>query len=576
MIMKNNISQFPALGFGLGLRSEYYPYIFENTPAVDWFEVISENFMDTEGRPKRNLARIKELYPIVMHGVAMSIGTVDPLNLEYLKKLKTLAEWLNPVWITDHLCWTGIAHKNSHDLLPVPYTEEALKHIVKRIKQVQDYLGRPLALENPSTYLEFKTSHIAESEFIARMAEESGCNLLLDVNNVYVSCYNHRLDAKAYIDALPLDKVIQIHLSGHSNMGTHIIDTHNDHVIDEVWALYKYIVFKAGRTPNTMIEWDDNIPEWEVLYAELSKAKEAAKDAENYAPLPNLANPETSYVANIITPLHEAQSVMQEAIFLGEKIDSKPDEWIRAKIEFAPADQLSVYVNAYRFRLRDIIAEDYPVLQQNLGDDLFSKLIENFVETINSDHFNVSRYALKLPQFISKYEGCDAFALELCTLETAISQLADLTETVPLDPTHLEDITLEVFMESVLIPRAALQLFAFDYPVNDYYIAVKEEKLLHKIKPKKTFIAVFRHDDVIWRMPLARDEYHLLLKLFSGLQIGIALENLQAEIDVPEEELMPKLSNWFSRWMRNGLLAKNKYLENNLKGRLHEELYHNK
>ena len=278
--MQNNTEHFPHLGFGLGLRIPHYAHIFEHTPPVDWFEIISENFMDTDGKAKRNLARIREQYPVVMHGLALSIGTVDPLNSEYLRKLKKLADEINPAWISDHLCWTGIAHKNSHDLLPVPYTEEALKHIVSRIKQVQDYLERPIALENPSTYLEFKTSHIPEAEFIAAMAQESGCHLLLDVNNVYVSCYNHRLDAKAYIDALPMDKVAQIHLSGHSNYGTHIIDTHDDHVVDEVWALYKYATYKAGRTINTMVEWDDKVPEWDVLYAELGKAKAAAADAQ--------------------------------------------------------------------------------------------------------------------------------------------------------------------------------------------------------------------------------------------------------------------------------------------------------
>ena len=185
--MRHNTAHFPYLGFGLGLRIPHYAHIFEHAPPVDWFEIISENFMDTDGKAKRNLARIRERYPVVMHGIALSIGTVDPLNSEYLQKLKKLADEINPAWVSDHLCWTGIAHKNSHDLLPVPYTEEALKHIVGRIKQVQDYLERPIALENPSTYLEFKTSHIPEAEFIAAMAQESGCHLLLDVNNVYVS-----------------------------------------------------------------------------------------------------------------------------------------------------------------------------------------------------------------------------------------------------------------------------------------------------------------------------------------------------------------------------------------------------
>ncbi|MCB1593207.1 MAG: DUF692 domain-containing protein, partial [Alphaproteobacteria bacterium] len=253
--MSVNSPKFERIGFGMGLRPSHYPFIFENKPPLDWFEIISENFMDTGGRPVRKLEQILEDYPVVMHGVSLSIGTVDPLNSDYLQKLKTLASWVNPPWISDHLCWTGIAHKNTHDLLPVPYTEEALKNIVTRIRQVQDFLERPIVLENPSTYLEFTSSTMTEWEFIARMAQESGCGLLLDVNNVYVSCYNHRWDPKTYIDALPLDRVAQIHLAGHTNKGTHIIDTHDDHVIDEVWALYRYAISKAGPV-STMVEWD--------------------------------------------------------------------------------------------------------------------------------------------------------------------------------------------------------------------------------------------------------------------------------------------------------------------------------
>jgi uncharacterized protein (UPF0276 family) len=355
------------LGFGLGLRPQHYPHIFEHRPGVDWFEIISENVMDTDGRPKRNLARIKEHYPVVMHGVALSIGTVDPLNSEYLKKLKALAHWVNPRWISDHLCWTGIAHRNTHDLLPVPYTEEALKHVVSRIRKVQDFLERPIALENPSTYLEFKSSHIPEAEFIARMAEESGCNLLLDVNNVYVTCYNHRLDPKAYIDALPLDRVAQIHLSGHTNHGTHIVDTHDDHVVDDVWALYGYVVKQAGRTPNTMVEWDDNIPEFPVLFAELEKAKTAVVRAENHPALPTLAEAQVPYAMNVQASLQSEQRHMQDAILLGTRFDSDPATWIRARKQFLPADQLAVYTDAYRYRLYGTTSEDYPVLETYLG-----------------------------------------------------------------------------------------------------------------------------------------------------------------------------------------------------------------
>ena len=557
--MKNAAHPFPNLGFGLGLRPPHYTHIFEHSPTVDWFEIISENFMDTDGKPRRNLARIREQYPVVMHGVAMSIGTVDPLNSEYLTKLKKLANEMKPAWISDHLCWTGIAHKSTHDLLPVPYTEEALKHIVSRIKQVQDFLERPIALENPSTYLEFKSSHIPEAEFIAQMANQSGCHLLLDVNNVYVSCYNHRLDAKAYIDALPLDKVIQIHLSGHSNMGTHIIDTHDDHVVDEVWQLYKYVIHQAGRVPNTMVEWDDNIPEWDVLYAELGKAKSAARNAENYAPLPELAEENPRYIANVVMPLAEAQATMQEAILQAGRADCQPDQWIRAKKQFAPVDQLAVYRNAYHYRLYDVAAEDYPVLNRYLGNEKFRALIEDFVNHAQSRHFNVARYAAQLPEFLATHHLYEPFAHELATLENALAQLFDAPETAALEPSYLAGMTPDSLMESILHPRTALQLFAFDYPVNHYYIAGVAEEYLSPPAPEKSFLAVFRHEDVMWRMDLGESEYRLLQKLFAGLTIGEALESLQHELAWPENELSNQLSEWFSRWMRNGLLAPHEY-----------------
>ena len=545
--MQNEPHHFTNIGFGLGLRPRHYPHIFEHWPAVDWFEIISENFMDTDGRPRRNLDKIRTHYPIVMHGVAMSIGTVDPLNSEYLQKLKKLADDINPAWISDHLCWTGIAHKNTHDLLPVPYTEEALKHIVQRIREVQDYLERPIALENPSTYLEFKQSAMPEAEFIARMAEESGCNLLLDVNNVYVTCFNHRLDPKIYLDSLPLDRVIQIHLSGHTNKGTHIIDTHDDHVVDGVWEIYKYVVHKAGRVPNTMVEWDDNIPEFPILFTELEKAKAAAKSAAQHQ-LPDLFREQIPQRANHEMPLPEAQHHMQDAIILGEQFESQPELWIRSKESFAPKDQLGVYVNAYRYRLNDVVAEDYPVLKAYLGEKRFNALIWDFVNSETSTHFNIGRFALKLPGYVASALPKNTFAYELCQLETAISQLTDPQESMPLTPEHLTGMTPEVLMESRLYPRKALQLFAFDYPVNAYYRAVMDDASPPKPRSKKTYLAVFRHEDVIWRMDLEALEYNLLSRLFAGESVGQALAEL-------EDSAAEKLSDYFSRWMRNGLLA---------------------
>lgn len=267
---------YPDLGFGLGLRAPHYDLILKERPkAVDWFEIISENFIEAHQGYRDFLADLRRDYPLVMHGVSLSIGSADALNRDYLKKLKALADFLNPAWVSDHLCWTGVHGKNSHDLLPMPYTEAALTHVVARIKEAQDALGRRIVLENPSTYVEFKASSMPEWEFLSRMAEEGDCGLLLDVNNVYVSAFNHGYDAKKYIDAIPADRIVQIHLAGHKHCGTHIIDTHDSRVINEVWELYRHTVAAKGRI-STLVEWDDHIPEFDVLLSELDKARAAA------------------------------------------------------------------------------------------------------------------------------------------------------------------------------------------------------------------------------------------------------------------------------------------------------------
>jgi uncharacterized protein (UPF0276 family) len=268
--MKRRFS-FPDLGIGVGLRTKHFGHVLGQKPSIGWFEIVTENFMDTEGRPLFVLEQVAESYPIVMHGVSMSIGTTDPIDKGYLKRLATLARRIDAKWVTDHLCWTGVAGRNTHDLLPMPLTEEALRHVVSRVKQVQDFLERPIGLENPSSYVEFRSSTIPEWEFLARVAEEADCGLLLDVNNVYVSSFNHGFDPREYIDGIPHERVMQYHLAGHTNKGTHIVDTHSDHVIDEVWELYAYSVQKSGGRP-TLIEWDENIPEWDVLQAEAEKA----------------------------------------------------------------------------------------------------------------------------------------------------------------------------------------------------------------------------------------------------------------------------------------------------------------
>ena len=270
----------PFLGYGLGLRPQHYAEILdrpedEPAPRVDWFEIISENYMAAGGRPRANLERVAERYPIVMHGVSLNIGSVDPLDEDYLDGLKELADRVKPAWFSDHLCWTGVDGVNLHDLLPLPYTEEALDHVATRISQVQDRVGRRFAIENASTYVTYASSEMTEWEFLAELSRRADCDLLLDVNNIYVSGFNHEFEPMDFIRALPKERVIQIHLAGHEHNETHIIDTHDAPVVDAVWELYGDAIAYLGPV-TTMIERDAAIPPLGDLEAELDAARTIA------------------------------------------------------------------------------------------------------------------------------------------------------------------------------------------------------------------------------------------------------------------------------------------------------------
>ena len=265
----------PFLGFGLGLRPPHYHAVLDTRPRVDWFEILSENYMVPGGKPLHFLDRIRADYPMVMHGVSLSIGSSDDLDGAYLSALKALADRVEPAWISDHLCWTGVHGKNAHDLLPLPYTEETARHVAARVAVVQEYLGRRILLENVSSYASYVDSSMSEWEFITLVSDMADCLLLLDVNNIYVSAFNHNFDARAFIDGIPAQRVQQIHLAGHHNHGDYIIDTHDAPVIDPVWELYDYALTRLGPV-STMIERDDHIPELGELVDELAHARRIA------------------------------------------------------------------------------------------------------------------------------------------------------------------------------------------------------------------------------------------------------------------------------------------------------------
>jgi hypothetical protein len=265
-------------GFGLGLRTTHYEEIAATGPSLAWFEILTENYLVDGGRPLEWLDRIRADYLMVMHGVSLSIGSTDPLDQEYLRQVKALAARVQPLWISDHLCWTGLAGKNLHDLLPLPYTEEAVRHVVARVEAVQELLGRRILLENVSSYVSYRDSALTEWEFLSEVARRADCLILLDVNNIYVSAFNHGFDPDVYLAGIPAERVQQIHLAGHSNCGDHIIDTHDAPVIDPVWDLYGRAIRRLGPVA-TMIERDDHIPPLADLLAELDQARAVADRA---------------------------------------------------------------------------------------------------------------------------------------------------------------------------------------------------------------------------------------------------------------------------------------------------------
>lgn len=276
MLSETSISTRPCLGYGLGLRKEHYDTVLHERPDVDWFEIISENYMVPGGKPIDYLTRIREHYPVVMHGVSMSVGSVESLDFDYLKQLKALIERVQPEWFSDHLCWTGVDGLNLHDLMPLPYTEEAVMHVADRVSRVQDYMGRQMLLENVSSYVSYTQSEMSEWEFLREVAERADCLILLDINNIYVSAFNHNFDAYDYLEGIPVDRVYQFHLAGHTRDRNTIIDTHDQPVSDPVYELYRAAVQRFGRV-SSMIERDDNIPPMANLLAELEQVRGIAE-----------------------------------------------------------------------------------------------------------------------------------------------------------------------------------------------------------------------------------------------------------------------------------------------------------
>ena len=537
-----NKFQLPFLGYGAGLRAPHIGYVLENKPPIDWFEIISENYMEGDASTLGNLEKIRENYPIVMHGVSLSIGTIDPIDSDYLHKLKALADRLQAPWISDHLCWTGIAHTNTHDLLPVPYTEEALAHIAGRVRRVQDVLERPILLENPSAYLSFSGVSMPEYEFIARLAEEADCGLLLDVNNVYVSAFNQRFDTKTYLDAIPLERVAQIHLAGHTHKGSHIVDTHSGRVCDEVWDMYGYVRQRAGEI-STMIEWDEDLQDFPALLAESDKARTPPPTS---SPLPDFSGNATKN--RPVIPYEEQLRYFQLSVLHPDGQDVPPAaEWATHLEGFSADDQIRAYREAYRSRLCERVREDCPALRAYLGAEATEKIIADYVESTPSVHYNMTRYVERFPEFVANTLPQKPFAYELALWETAIPLLFLEKDGAALLPENVGEMTEETRLRR----RPCVRIFAFAHNLHDYYRAVRQNKTPPHITQTKTYAALSRIGEKIYRFDVTEAEYDLLQRFNDGITLTDALTRHSERYDSEETDI----GEQFAKWMEYRVFA---------------------
>lgn len=446
-------------GFGLGLRTTHYPDYLREKQPLDWLEIITDNFLGDGGKPLTMLERIRQDYPLAMHGVAMSIGGTDPLDLDYLKQVKTLAQRIDPLWVSDHLCWTGHYHHRLHDLYPLPYTDEAARHVIERILQAQEVLGRRLVIENVSSYIDFAASAQTEWEFLTYVAEEADCLLLVDVNNIYVSSVNQGFDAWTYLQGLPAQRVQQIHLAGHTHNGDHLVDTHDHPVCDAVWQLYAQACALYGPVA-TMIERDDHIPPLSDLLAELNLARQtrthaipASQPPVAHAPL--VAVPDVGQLAS----LHHTQQQLTRYILGSDTADVASLALVAQTPQVSAAQRLGIYHHAYRARLVETLADTFARTERFAGSDSFAVWATQYAEQSPPKSRSLSRYGETFPAFLQQRFPHNPELFELARLDWDLRSRFDMADTPALDSALAAELPPETWLqtEDTLHPTVLLR-----------------------------------------------------------------------------------------------------------------------
>jgi uncharacterized protein len=583
------MESWPRIGCGAGLRTSHYSDIINQCPKLDWFEALSENYMDSGGKPLRTLEKVRTNYPIALHGTSLSIGSTDPLNKEYLTRLKRLIHHVDPFIVSDHLCWSGTNGERLHDLLPLPFTEEAVAHVVQRARQVQDFLGRRILLENVSSYVTYKHSAMPEWEFISEIAKRSGCGILFDANNIFVNSVNHKFDPYEYVRNIPGDLVGQIHLAGHTDMGDFLFDTHSAPIIDEVWDLYREAL-KLWGPVSTLVEWDEDIPPFKVLLSEVEKAKVIYKNS-NGARFPRPPEKQRDQRPNdcgIRWPSSELpqdgrarqsnpsfleqieRSMRNRVSPLAETKNEMPLEKLLNPQAGTPGEErMAVYAHGYLARVREALSEVFETVEGVLGAEAFTHLSIAYAKRHPSHDYNLNYVGMHLPRFLKTKNSWNKekpFLSDLAMLEWAIWKAFHAFHGSILKRSEMEQVSAAVWESAIFKFQPSVKIVTSDWPIFDIWRSQKSGtvpgnpflfKNLQKGRPQTNPILVSRAEDQVLCEPMDSVAAELLTNLLSGKSLGDACSLISGG----DDGKAPPVTAWFSKWVQGGLIATIRFSE---------------
>ncbi|MEZ4232939.1 MAG: DUF692 family protein [Polyangiaceae bacterium] len=561
---------------GVGLRTKHYPDVLKSGLSLGLIEAITENFIDRGGRPRKVIERVRQDSPVAFHGVSLSLGGAAPLDREFLERLGSLATELEASWLSDHLCFGRVGKHYGHDLWPLPFTEESLKHVAARIRQAQDVLGRQILVENVSSYVEYADSTLSEWEFLAALVQESGCALLLDVNNVFVSAFNHGFSAEDYIQGIPHGSVRQLHLAGHLDKGDFLLDNHGSQVPDGVWALYRQVVRRFGAVP-CIIEWDENVPDLPRLLEESSTA--ARIEAEE---LPHFQASSTASSVGREAPRSVAAPAstdsktarLQQLFWRSVRYDPAPpevDAEFKSRGKLSGRDRMAVYRNMYWYRQVDALFDSFPRLVRALGAEHFTKLVTRYISAYPSEHFALEYLGRALPRkILEEIESGKAprtaagrpilerAHAELASLEWAhlyvfLAKNQDALDTSAIDPARFADSRLgwAPCLQVVRVAQLALdvwdQLREEDSTLSpESPLALDSAATASADQLRVRDVAVWRRNLFSHHVVLAEDEAKALDRARSGVSLAVVCDGF-ADAEDPVGRAFEVLRGWFAR-----------------------------